>query len=236
MLFKNLVIKLAVLLLCVQVAQARTEGKIHTGQEMDDDTKIRLLIWAFVVVFIISKVFLMRSIWLKNKLNKTKLKAFEAEAALLAEQQEKERQKVESQKAMIEDKEREMVSIGLKLANHYDRLHNIVALIEQKKIATPNEAKAEINKIIAQDDFWNYFDLRFTQLHPDFKTRLSSQYNNLSKSEIDFCCLLRLNLSNKEIGSLLSISYESVISKRYRIRKKMGLNEEDDLNGLLEKI
>jgi Tetratricopeptide repeat len=216
--------------------QLEEEKNKSLKQEMEDSKKTSLLVWILIAIFAVGKVFLFRSIWLKSKLNKEKIKTIEAQAALLAEQEELARQKTESQKTMIEDKEREMVAMALKMAKYNDGLQNIILQVEEKKITSLNECKHEISKIISEDGFWDYFDLRFTQLHPDFKTMLADQFPSLSKSEIDFCCLLKLNLSNKEIGSLLSISYESVISKRYRIRKKMELKEDDDLNAVLEVI
>jgi len=56
----------------------------------------------------------------------------------------------------------------------------------------------------------------------------------LTKKDIDFLILIKLNLSNKEIATLISISYESVISKRYLIRKKMNFTSDNDLVLFLE--
>jgi len=48
--------------------------------------------------------------------------------------------------------------------------------------------------------------------------------------------LLKLNLSNKEIASLLQISHESVITKKYRIKKKMEINNDAEFEKLLLEI
>ncbi|TVQ74787.1 MAG: hypothetical protein EA363_01275 [Balneolaceae bacterium] len=52
-------------------------------------------------------------------------------------------------------------------------------------------------------------------------------------TELRLCALLRLNLSSKEIASLLGISPSSVKIARYRLRKKLQLNTEESLTGYL---
>jgi DNA-binding CsgD family transcriptional regulator len=42
-----------------------------------------------------------------------------------------------------------------------------------------------------------------------------------------------MNLSTKEISSLFNIEHRSVYACKYRIMKKMGLNEEDNLESIL---
>lgn len=55
-------------------------------------------------------------------------------------------------------------------------------------------------------------------LHPD-----------LSPNDLRFCAYLRLNLTSKEIAPLLNISIKSVETRRYRLRKKLNLEHEDNL-------
>jgi DNA-binding CsgD family transcriptional regulator len=43
------------------------------------------------------------------------------------------------------------------------------------------------------------------------------------------CSLLRMNLSTKEIASLLNISVRAVEQGRYRLKKRFNLEPDDDL-------
>ncbi|WP_413604871.1 helix-turn-helix transcriptional regulator [Flavobacterium rakeshii] len=45
-----------------------------------------------------------------------------------------------------------------------------------------------------------------------------------------------MNLTNKEIASLLQISHESVITKKYRIKKKMNIQEDVDFEKVIMEI
>ncbi|MCB0469322.1 MAG: helix-turn-helix transcriptional regulator, partial [Flavobacteriaceae bacterium] len=53
--------------------------------------------------------------------------------------------------------------------------------------------------------------------------------SELSPAELRLCMLLRLNLSSKEIASILRITPDSVRIARYRLRKKLTINTKDDL-------
>lgn len=67
------------------------------------------------------------------------------------------------------------------------------------------------------------------QIHKDFKTKLEINYPALSEQEKKLATLIRLNLSTKEIATLLSISPKSVEVARYRLKKKLGLEKEENL-------
>lgn len=79
------------------------------------------------------------------------------------------------------------------------------------------------------DDEWSRFEQEFQHVHHDFIRRLANDYPRLSPTELKVCALLKVNLSNKEIANLLSVSLRNVESHRYSIRKKMGLPSETNL-------
>ena len=57
----------------------------------------------------------------------------------------------------------------------------------------------------------------------------------VTPNDLRFCAYLRLNLSSKEMAPLLNISTKSVETKRYRLRKKLGLEHDSGLvNYILE--
>jgi len=48
-----------------------------------------------------------------------------------------------------------------------------------------------------------------------------------------FSAYLRMNLSTKEIPQMLNIGTDSVTTKRYRLRKKLALDKEENLVGFI---
>jgi DNA-binding CsgD family transcriptional regulator len=86
-----------------------------------------------------------------------------------------------------------------------------------------------INKSLRSDEDWQVFLSNFDLAHENFLKRLKSRYPDLTPKDLRFCAYLRMNISSKEIASLLNISVRGVEIKRYRLRKKLLLNPENDL-------
>ena len=77
---------------------------------------------------------------------------------------------------------------------------------------------------------WQEFKLRFEQVDQNFLQKIQSDFPQLSATDIRICTLIRLNLSAKEIAAMLNITQDSVNKSRYRLRKKLKLTKEQDLN------
>ena len=79
-------------------------------------------------------------------------------------------------------------------------------------------------------DYWEQFQLNFDQVHQDFAVKIKERYPNLTPNEIRLCCLVRINLANNEVASIQNISISGVEKAKYRLKRKLGLNPEQDLN------
>ena len=71
---------------------------------------------------------------------------------------------------------------------------------------------------------------RFLDLYPDFEKRLLGISPKLTKSELEFCALLKLNFSSKEIANFTFISVRTVQNKKYRLRSKLNIPNTTDTN------
>ena len=76
---------------------------------------------------------------------------------------------------------------------------------------------------------WSFFEQAFNNVDKDFLEKIKKEHPDLTPNDLRFCAYLRLNLSSKEIASLLNISIKSVETKRYRLRKKLNLEHNDGL-------
>jgi DNA-binding CsgD family transcriptional regulator len=74
--------------------------------------------------------------------------------------------------------------------------------------------------------FITYFKSQF----PDFFDNILDATPNLISSELEICALLKLNLSTKEIAIATNSTVKAIENKKYRIRRKMDLSTETDIN------
>lgn len=87
----------------------------------------------------------------------------------------------------------------------------------------------KIDKDIDNDSHWDVFEIHLEQVHEDFLKRLKEKHVDLSTKELKLCAYLRMDMSSKEISSLMNISVRAVENNRYKLRKKLELDGKDNL-------
>ena len=73
------------------------------------------------------------------------------------------------------------------------------------------------------------FETNFERAHEQFLNKMKEMYPDLTQKDLRLCAFLRMNLSSKEIAPLLGISVRGVENHRYRLRKKMNLQHDENL-------
>lgn len=92
-----------------------------------------------------------------------------------------------------------------------------------------NRLSQIVDKEQKMEKEWAIFNRYFQQVHPDFQERLMLRYPKLRSRDVRLCCLLRMDLSTKEIAPLLNISIRGTEISRYRLRKKLSLHSKSNL-------
>lgn len=90
-----------------------------------------------------------------------------------------------------------------------------------------------IDAHLSSEEDWEMFEKNFDRIHTDFFHTLKTRYPELTASDLRFCSYLCLNLSSKEIASMMNISLKGVEAARYRIRKKIRLPSNESLTTFL---
>ena len=94
----------------------------------------------------------------------------------------------------------------------------------------------KINNHLKDKEDWLTFELHFRNSHAQFFENLRKAHPDLSPNEIKLSAYLKLNLSSKEIASLMNVAKTSVEQSRYRLRKRFNLNKEDSLINYIRNI
>jgi Tetratricopeptide repeat len=96
---------------------------------------------------------------------------------------------------------------------------------------------AELSRqVLLTEKDWQKFKSTFDTLYPNFFTGLKISCPGITIGELRMASLSKLNFDNKHIASMLGISLESVHKTRYRLRKKMGGNENIPLDDIIASI
>lgn len=138
----------------------------------------------------------------------------------------------------LQTKSSEVAGKSLSIAKQSEMIEKIQEILESEKDFS--KLKSEIKKVIKINDFykheWETFETNLNQIHNEFITKLSKKYPHLTSKDIKLCIYLKMNMSSKEIAPLMNISFRGVELHRYRLRKKLELNQEDNLSSFLSSI
>jgi DNA-binding CsgD family transcriptional regulator len=128
----------------------------------------------------------------------------------------------------IEFRESQLSALTIQMVQKND----LLLLLKEKLDSDKNEdtvISKIINKGLNQDKEWDDFNAHFESINKNFYTRIKQAFPSISPNELRVCALIKMNLSIKEMASILNISPDSVKTARYRLRKKLQLNTEDNL-------
>lgn len=208
-------------------------SNIALKKDLANERKITILYIFGIVCGVILILLVLRSSRLNNRLQTEKIKAIVAEKNMIEQQHKHEQELIAAQRETIDEKQRELTSNTLRMANFQDGVMQLIDKCNTGEIKAVSDLKKELQLLSKQEDYWRQFETRFNHLHPEFGTSLQKRFAKLTKNDIEFCSLLKLNLSNKEIAALLQISHESAITKKYRIKKKMEINDDEEFERML---
>ena len=139
-------------------------------------------------------------------------------------------------------KKKELTSQTLHLVQKNTFIQEIQERLEQIK-QEPNLFQKEFHKLISslrrqagEDETWEVFKSYFSQVHNDFDQNLKQVNSEVTENDVRLASFLRMNLTTKEIASLLNVLPDSVLKSKYRLKKKLQLAKEQDLNVYLSTL
>lgn len=170
-------------------------------------------------------------------------KKYQRDKAILVDenqktQEELEQLKIEKLQNEIDYQNSQLASSTMHLVQKNATLTKVKSDIEGIRnnisdIETRNQLKKVLSSLkddIRLDEDWEGFAIHFDKVHSDFLQRLKENHPNLTAKDLKLAAYLRMNLSTKEIAPLLNISVRGVEISRYRLRKKIKLSTETNLN------
>ena len=156
-------------------------------------------------------------------------------------EKEIERLQNEKLKVKILAKDKELVTNSLQIAKKNKILNGIINKLKDINVESfDDSAKSQITKLnksivkeVNADHSWKDLEKHIKNVHYDFLKRLKEKCPTISPRELDLATYLLMNMSTKEIADIMNISNGGVELARYRLRKKLGLNNKENLTGYL---
>jgi DNA-binding CsgD family transcriptional regulator len=158
-------------------------------------------------------------------------------------EQEIENLKREKLEAEIAHKNRELVSTAIHLHQQND-LHNniknrLTSILKESDEGKIRQNLARVVKLLESEeksnDDWEKLEMHFNEIHTGFFDRLRKDFPDLTRRDLRLAAYLRINLSTKEIATLLNNTVRGVEGGRYRLRRKLGLDQTNSLSRFLSK-
>ncbi|MEM6724147.1 MAG: tetratricopeptide repeat protein [Bacteroidota bacterium] len=219
-----------------QTAEKDREIKSLEQQAILDDLKRQRLLISLILLGLIAALIVYLLIYRARKAAQIRQTEADREAI--------QRRNLELEKQQLQQnldyKQKELTGEVLSMTRQQEKLTAFIESLEQfKKICDAGQA-FQIEKMIRQwkqeadaDPDWDRFLDTFREVHADFIEALQQDFGRFTSSELRLASLLKMNLSSKEIASVLHISDEGVKKARYRLRKKLQLSSEADLQAFL---
>ncbi|WP_293305485.1 helix-turn-helix transcriptional regulator [Pedobacter sp. UBA5917] len=157
---------------------------------------------------------------LQMKLEKEEKARLKAEQQLLESQQQQLQKEVMANQLQLEHKKEMLFHIKEKLGD---------------------APQLNINKIwneeLLLDNDFEDAKFQIQEVHPEFFSLLNQRaQQKLTALDLKLCAYLHLKMDTKKIAQLMHVEAKSVRMSRYRIKQKLGLGKEDDLNLFLQHI
>lgn len=136
-----------------------------------------------------------------------------------------------------EAKSKELATSLMNIVNKNELLNQIKEqLLRLKDQEGLSSVIKTIDLNLNQKKNWEMFKEAFDNADSEFFKNLKEKHPKLSPNDLKLCAYLRLNLSSKEIAPLINISPRSVEIKRYRLRKKLNLDGNENLVNYIMEI
>lgn len=136
-------------------------------------------------------------------------------------------------------KKAELISSTLQVMHLNEMNHGLIQNLEKVNPHTSKDGQELIDQMVRQykmtmaETFWSEIEARFEDTFNSFYKVLLERFPALTPNERKLCALIRSGLSSKDIAALTFQNPQSVDVARYRLRKKLSLETEENLTNFL---
>lgn len=121
------------------------------------------------------------------------------------------------------------------------RLTEISGKIEKQQVRDNDELSHQLRTIkrnlkLNSREEWDDFRYYFEQLNESFFARIRELHPKVTANDEKIIAYIKVGLDSKQISRLLNVTQNTVRTQKYRLRKKMNLEEKADIRRYLDTI
>jgi len=221
-----------------QTEKANNELRFLKEREKSQQQKnflyICVAIASTLLLFFLFRSYHFRLRYSLQREKQLELEKQDSELQLKLEKEEQARLKAEQQLLEIQQQQlkKEVMANVLQLEHKNQMLYNL-----KDKLTGGDEVN--IKKILKEemilDSDFEQAKLQIQQVHADFFQLLNEKaQRKLTLLDLKLCAYVYLQMDTRQIAQLMHVEAKSVRMSRYRIKQKLGLEKDDDLNAFLQ--
>ncbi len=210
--------------------QLRNQNKLQEQENQIKDLEIKKS-YQLIAGLSIGMILLLLLILSQRRQMKNKLVLSEKDQLILKKEAEALGNKLETEREKLNTYAQELLDKNQVLEELREQLDN-----RDREGGTIEQLLEKLNNSITTDKDWTAFKLYFEAAYPDFFTKLEKLCPDTTYNDQRLAALMKINLSNKEIGPILNISRDSVVRAKYRLRQKLDFKTTQQMEEALFKL
>jgi len=232
-------------------AQFDTQQKNREIQQLENDKRSELIITVATIIIIILLLLLGTSIISRQKIkieaerkiNEHEKNVYETNYALMQTDLHNKSLVEHNLKNELDIRSRELTSYTLNLIQKNQLLDELKLKLTDLIKDDKRDHKKQIREVLKQidqdfnhDKYWDELRVIFEQVHQSFFDNLNAHCSNLTSAELRLASLLKININSSDMSILLGISQDSLRISRYRLRKKLNLEQGTNLTAFIQSL
>lgn len=135
-------------------------------------------------------------------------------------------EEINSQKRLLEQKNSALLEVLDQYSAEKDRQKESFRLNLSNSVMP---IMAKLKTVLSRDneDLYNLLESSINSCADSYGIKVNEKFSSLSTKEREICLMIKNGMTSKEIAEMLAISIDTVSTHRKRIRKKLGLDNQD---------
>lgn len=151
-------------------------------------------------------------------------------------------ERIKNQKERLDLKNKQLATQALQLHENQEVLSQVERKLDkvyhggESKTVTIKSVQELISTKLDGQSSWKEFESLFSNVHDNFFNALKDAHPNLNTNELRMCGFIKLNMTNKEISTILNLSVRGFETARYRLKKRLDLPADQNLTTYIQGI